>query len=316
VTAEALAVAARPSSTFSSSDAAGGVDATSHICQFVLFALQTTAVLGLANATSSKKPCCSSLPNQCRVPEDCVEILNAVKAIIQLYAETRGIDEQSWQKFYKKLYDEAWTQSKVLQGDVAAAAEYIWTSNKALNLLEFCSMLNAAIREDNPDEMVHAAMFARAINCLRVRRDPKSISSTKYPHDGKLWRGTGFDNAHQGFFTVGQKYRVPGLLATSLNKRTSQWFLTRTEGGIPTVLWCILVDPAGKKDFTKRTRNASYVAKTHLKGEGEYLFAAYSVFTCDEANWSESPGNPHHITISSAFDNASEDDDLPLAPWY
>jgi len=253
--------------------------------------------------------------DKARVPEDCVEILTAVKMIIKLYSESRGIDEVSWQKFYKQLYDEAWTQSKVLQGDVAAAAEYIWTSNKSLNLLEFCSMLNAAIRGDNPDEMVHAAMFARAINARRVRRDPQSMADTKYPHDGKLWRGTGFDNAHQGFFAVGHKYRVPGLLATSLNKRTSEYFITRTEGGIPTALWCILVDPAGKKDFLKRNRNASYVAKTHLKGEGEYLFAAYSVFTCVEVKWSQNE-SPHYVTIESAHDNASEKDDLPLAPWY
>ena len=32
-----------------------------------------------------------------------------------------------------QLYDEAWKQPKVLQGDVAAAAEYVWTSGKALN---------------------------------------------------------------------------------------------------------------------------------------------------------------------------------------
>ena len=36
--------------------------------------------------------------------------------------------------------------------------------------------------------------------------------------------------------------------------------------GGSTVEWCVLVDPKGKKDFTKRCRNASYVAKTHLEG--------------------------------------------------
>lgn len=31
-----------------------------------------------------------------------------------------------------QLYDEAWKQPQVLKGDVAAAAEYVWTSGKAL----------------------------------------------------------------------------------------------------------------------------------------------------------------------------------------
>merc|ERR1719174_1022343 len=88
-----------------------------------------------------------------RVPEDCAEILMAVKMIIRLYAEIRGIDEKSWHRFYKQLYDEAWTQPRVLRGDVSAAAEYIWTSTKRLGVVEFCSILNAAIRADVADEM-------------------------------------------------------------------------------------------------------------------------------------------------------------------
>ena len=31
-----------------------------------------------------------------------------------------------------QLYHEAWKQPQVLQGDVAAAAEYVWTSGKSL----------------------------------------------------------------------------------------------------------------------------------------------------------------------------------------
>ena len=71
----------------------------------------------------------------------------------------------------------------------------------------------------------------------------------------------------------------------------SEWFIIRVQNGKQTVLWCIEgqpnganavlrahiyirlttptsmpVDPAGKKDILRRNRNASYVAKTHLKG--------------------------------------------------
>ena len=36
--------------------------------------------------------------------------------------------------------------------------------------VEFCAILNAAIRADRADEMVHAAMFTRAINQRRIQR--------------------------------------------------------------------------------------------------------------------------------------------------
>ena len=50
-------------------------------------------------------------------------------------------------------------------------------------------------------------------------------------------------------------------------------------------------------------------------GEGEYLFAPYSVFTVREVKWSDDPIQEHCITVAAAVDNAFESDDLPLAPW-
>ena len=50
-------------------------------------------------------------------------------------------------------------------------------------------------------------------------------------------------------------------------------------------------------------------------GEGEYLFAPYSVFTVKDVKWSDDPREEHRITIAAAIDNAHESDDLPLAPW-
>ena len=61
---------------------------------------------------------------------------------------------------------------------------------------------------------------------------------------------------------------------------------------------------------------------THVAGEFEYLFQAYSAFTVkDEPGnpyWSDNPNmqDPHRITLVAAVDNATEDAELPLAPWY
>jgi hypothetical protein len=56
---------------------------------------------------------------------------------------------------------------------------------------------------------------------------------------------------------------------------------------------------------------------THVPGEEEYLFAAFSVFTVRKVVWSGSPTmqDPHRITIEAAIDNTLEDECLSLAPW-
>lgn len=251
------------------------------------------------------------------VPEDCVDMLQTVKQLIMIYATTHCISTNAWRQFYKRLYDEAFKYPKVLQGDVASAAEYVWTSTEILlDSIEFCGILNWAIRSDRADAMVPVAMFTRAINRRRVQRVPNALQKSGYPHDGKLWRGSSFDDVHCSFFRISKKYRVPGFLATSLNKKTSNWFLSRVPSGSSSVMWCIQVDPKGKQDFSKRCRNASFVDKTHAKGEGEYLFAPYSAFTVLKVKWSEDLREPHRITVAAAFDNTMESERLPLAPWY
>lgn len=257
-----------------------------------------------------------SLYDLARCPEDCVEILQTVKQLVILYAQSRGIGDKQWQKFYKELYDQAWQQPQVLQGDVAAAAEYVWTSGKTLLGVEFCAILNAAIRADRADEMVHAAMFTRAINQRRIQRVANVLEKSQYPLDGKLWRGTSFDDTHRSFFRKNVKYRAPGFVASSLSRTIAGTFIFKVPSGVSTVEWCILVDPRGATDFKRRCRNASYVAKTHLNGEGEYLFAPFSVFTVRKVKWNEDPLESHSITVAAAVDNALEPDDLPLSPWY
>ena len=50
-------------------------------------------------------------------------------------------------------------------------------------------------------------------------------------------------------------------------------------------------------------------------GEGEYLFAPFSVFTIRKVKWNDDPLESHSITVTAAVDNALEPDDLPLSPW-
>ena len=57
------------------------------------------------------------------------------------------------------------------------------------------------------------------------------------------WRGGGFRDEHKQFFELlmGKCYRVPGFLATSLNRSKAMDFISRADKAHPRILWCILV---------------------------------------------------------------------------
>jgi hypothetical protein len=60
----------------------------------------------------------------------------------------------------------------------------------------------------------------------------------------------------------------------------------------------------------------SFVSKSLIEGENEYLFVPYSVFKLVSVKWSGELKTPHDFTIRAAVDNQDEDEDLPLSPWY
>ena len=64
-----------------------------------------------------------------------------------------------------------------------------------------------------------------------------------------------------------------GVLATSLKKETALEFIERADDTKPKILWCIRVDGRGQKDPRYRCKHASYVYKSLVPGEGEFLFA-------------------------------------------
>ena len=81
------------------------------------------------------------------------------------------------------------------------------------------------------------------------------------------------------------------------------------------VLWVIHVDPRGQHDPSFRCKHVNFVSSSHLPGESEYLFAAYSTFTVLSTHWGEG-GTPSRVELEAASDNLVEREDLPLAPWY
>jgi hypothetical protein len=114
-------------------------------------------------------------------------------------------------------------------GDVARVAQRLWTSDQRLcgegvpaaRSREFCSMLNAAIHDDDPELLAAALPLVRAINSLCVVRGARPEAMVRFPPAHCCFRGGGLPESDRGFFAPGRQYRVPGFLATSFLREAS-----------------------------------------------------------------------------------------------
>ena len=182
--------------------------------------------------------------------------------------------------------------------------------------MQLCSVVNAVIRDDVAEEVEAAIIFCRGINTRRVTR--KGGIDTSYPRNGETWRGGGFRSQHRPFFErmLGRKYRVPGFVATSTKRSIAAKFAFDADDGHPCAIWRVEFDARGENQPEYRVQHMSFVSKTLVEGEEEYLFAPYSVFTLQSTQWSPQLCKPHELTILAACDNKKEDETLPLTPWY
>jgi len=288
-------------------------------------AITRTLSLGTRTfATSNYK----RLYDGAKAPKFYHQLLSNVYNLLELYTarinptlEKSEVTE-SLDDFMGQLQDDAFTHNKTRQ-TVDAVAEYLWTSCKRhpiVHDMELCSVLNAVIRDDIETEIKTAAVIVRCINSRRVKRiagGEDEVDPT-YPKKGQTWRGGGFRKRVRPFFEgiVGKKYRVPGFLATSSKRAIAAKFAFDPSQTHPSAIWCIKFDPRGKDHPEFRVYHMTFVSKTLIKGEHEYLFAPYSVFTLVSVEWSTKLRKPHEFVIQAAIDNQEEAEDLPLAPWY
>ena len=145
----------------------------------------------------------------CPPPQGGEVLLLAVKNLLQVFGTKHGYD---WWPFYQSLYREAFKHSSDLRDNVANAATYLWTSAKSMRKpgdtsdgIELCSVINAAIRSDEPRQLIHACAIVRGINvlCVANRREAGKVSGL-FPKRGVCFRGTGFNESVRGFFTPGK----------------------------------------------------------------------------------------------------------------
>jgi hypothetical protein len=253
------------------------------------------------------------------------QLLGAVHRIVLYYAEQNSstVTEADTSEFFKELQAEAFLHTDELLNEVEAAAQRMWTSALRLPLgdevhgREFCSILNAAIREDQSDTAHDTAIIVRTINQLLVTRRVND-SQVRFPPAATCWRGGVLPDQHRDFFRPGIKFRFPVFLATSFSENKADEFLYRahTSRRQPAVKWRIKLDPRGESQFKFSCKHVNYITRTNVQGEDEYLFVPYSVFTVKAVQVGRGDDDdPHVIELEAAVDNAKESDDLPIAPW-
>jgi hypothetical protein len=259
-------------------------------------------------------------------PEYQDELLAAVRKMVLGYENRHNKPHAAIMDFFGRLQRE-W----ILDEPINVSAQKVWTSQENLDGVEFCSIYGETIREDSAALAGPSAVLARALNANLVTRGlpladqpfprgPGGGARDKSTEAGACWRGGGFmDNATtRAFYVPGRNYRVAQFLPTSFERPVAEQFIRRVELGQPAnayVLWKVRLDPDLGCD------HVNLVTATHVPGESEFLFAAFSAFTVVVVNWSATPqhcATPHEITIRAAADNRNDPrfpETLALAPW-
>jgi hypothetical protein len=144
---------------------------------------------------------------------------------------------------------------------------------------ELAFIINTLLRIDDATAAPYLAIIVRAINTLLVTRR-LAIQLIKFPPNGVVFRGGGLPDEHRGFYESGREFRVAGFLASSFSQATAEHFMCSARArSEPCVMWVIHVDPAGEHSPAKRCMHVSYVERSNMPDEMEYLFAPYSPFT-------------------------------------
>jgi hypothetical protein len=267
-----------------------------------------------------------------------MDLFKALKDFLVTHCTENEQDVKHGNTFHMALLQEAVkdaASATQLLDQLPLAAQRMWTSAQRFRgTTELCSIINAAIRADDPELLKPAVTVIRGINQLCLARRCGSgfggggaaaespPLEVKFPPGGTTYRGGLLPNDHLPFYSVGKQYRVPGFVASSFKEKVAKSFARRAyqsaAGKTPAVIFVVQVSPEGEEDDAELCQNANFITNTLVPGEDEYLFVPYSVFTVTKVEISPNPNyrNPHRIYIDASLDSLLEPEDLPLAPWY
>ena len=152
------------------------------------------------------------------------ELFAGIHGFIKAMCRRFGVPDAAGEDLFQRLQGESFENPHELLSQIQVAATRIWTStqklqgagvDKSLNV-EFCSLINRALRDDIAHVMPHLVVVVRAINALCIVR--RETASLKFPPNSESHRGGALPLQHHAFFTAGNKYRVPMYLATSFSE--------------------------------------------------------------------------------------------------
>ena len=266
------------------------------------------------------------------------QLETAVHGLITWHARRAGLSASEADAFYAQIRTNALTAamgagsaSELLQPkQLMFIAVRLWTSADTLGSREFCSLLNEALRNDDADAIAHAAAITHALNAFCVTRRSHG-SPVRWPPEHVTNRGTAMPRDFKSFFTVGKKYRAPMFVATSFSEKVA---VNRFLMGLPPpadgqtpplqepTLWRFHLN--GNLPESERCMQANFIGERTdgtVRGEEEFLFSPYSVFTVRAVSWHGEPlvdeyvTQTHVVDVDVASDNKREPLDLPLTPW-
>jgi hypothetical protein len=163
-------------------------------------------------------------------PELQHQLFSSMHSFITLMCDRHSVPPAAGKDLFHRLQGESFQNPEELLSEIQVAATRIWTStqklqgggvDKALNV-EFCSLVNRALRDDDAHVMPHLVVIVRAINALCIVR--RESASLKFPPNSESHRGGALPLQHHAFFTAGKKYRVPMYLATSFSEEKAYEF--------------------------------------------------------------------------------------------
>ena len=187
-------------------------------------------------STSSSPPLLSTPPSSlaksnfkrlydaAECPELQHQLFSSIHSFIGIMCQCSSVPPAAGKDLFHRLQGESFENPKELLSEIQVAATRIWTStqklqgagvDKSLNV-EFCFLINRALRDDDADVMPHLVVVVRAINALCIVR--RETASLKFPPNSESHRGGALPPQHHAFFTADKKYRVPMYLATSFSE--------------------------------------------------------------------------------------------------
>eukprot|EP00929_Paragymnodinium_shiwhaense_P048352 TRINITY_DN24458_c0_g1_i1.p1 TRINITY_DN24458_c0_g1~~TRINITY_DN24458_c0_g1_i1.p1 ORF type:complete len:975 (-),score=220.01 TRINITY_DN24458_c0_g1_i1:496-3420(-) len=214
----------------------------------------------------------------------------AQEGIVRAFAKKHGASQTSIQDLLESLRSDRAESSTI---ETIALSD--WTSGEVLENdgrggeVEFCSMVNDALRCDAQPALTHACTFLRALKVELVadRANPQSSASliAKIPSKLKdeagmliyetVYRGLAMPDKNAQLFKEGMRYRVPFFLATSFKEHIAHSFADRSleeQASMRKVVFHF--------DISDMPLHAAFVqsAPPAPQGEFEFLFVPYSCF--------------------------------------